>query len=128
MAKERVVDEAEQARDANAAFTEGADDENVLFEINQSNHLSAQDIQAQERITIIIHNGSGPEGNKPVFVAAQGFAVQIPRQKPISVPIGIVNALRDAVETHYFREEKDGVYFGPILSVDVPRFPFAVVG
>lgn len=90
------------------------------------NHLSDADIQKQERVTILLHNSPGVDGNKAVFVAAQGFAVTIPRNKKVSIPLGILYALEDAVETHYYREESEGKTLGPILSIDVPRFPFTL--
>jgi hypothetical protein len=86
-----------------------------------------EEVVAQTRRSIIIHNQDGPGGNHAVFVAVNGVGYNIPREIEVSVPVAVIHALENATETRYFREMDDGKEFGPILSRQVRRFPFYLV-
>lgn len=83
---------------------------------------SAEEVRNAEKVSIIIRNQGGPGGQDPVFVSVNGMGYQIPREKPVSIPKPILQALENAVEIQYFREEKDGRQIGPVLERKVPRF------
>lgn len=87
---------------------------------------TVEDVKSAKHIKILLHNQDGETGDQAVFVAAQGIGYSIPREKIVSVPEPILAALEDAVETKYYREEKDGQSFGPVLERTVRRFPFSV--
>ena len=79
-------------------------------------------IQSAPKVTILIHSGSGKTGGEPVFVAVNGIGYLIPRDKQVSIPEPILKGLENACETQYYREEKDGQTFGPVVARNVPRF------
>lgn len=54
---------------------------------------------AKESITI--HSSPEDGGNDAVFVSHNGYAYQIPRDKPFVVPTEVAQILRDAVVTSY---------------------------
>jgi hypothetical protein len=59
--------------------------------------------------TITIHPTSEEGGGDAVFVQVNSFAYQIPRGKPLSVPVEVVEILRNAKTTHYTAKEGGGV-------------------
>lgn len=93
-----------------------------------SQRLMENDIRAQQKFKIIIHNQEGATGVMPVFVAVNGYGLHIPRETEVSIPYAILKALENASETRYFRESKDDRAFGPIISREVRRFPFTIIG
>jgi acetyl-CoA carboxylase beta subunit len=104
---------------------------NDLFEephVVVAQQASESDIRAQRKVKIIIHNQEGILGSMPVFVAVNGFGFHIPREVESAVPESIVKALENATETRYYREIIDDVPKGPMLSRDVRRFPFSIMG
>jgi len=125
MSKTRV--EPDDMMDVNSAF--GAADGEVPDEALILNQLmgAAEEIRNAKKVRVIMHNQEGSDGNQPVFVAVNGMGYSIPREVPVIIPEPVLKALEDAVETKYFREEKDGQFFGPIQERHVRRFPFSVL-
>ena len=123
-----VSDEVNEMEEAETP--DGGDEVNAMF---AGKGKLPEDVAAEtqvkrgRKIAITIFNQEGPTGDKPVFVACNGFGMSIPRNQKVEVPEGIFGALKDAVETQYYRETDDeGKQFGPIKSKGVPRFPFTV--
>ena len=88
---------------------------------------SAEEIRNAKKVRIIMHNQEGILGNQPVFVSVNGMGYSIPRDVPVVIPVPILKALEDAVETKYYREESNGVFIGPMLERQVRRFPFSII-
>jgi len=86
------------------------------------------DIKAQSKYRIVIHNQEGATGTMPVFVAVNGLGMHIPREVEVTIPLAILKALENASETRYFRETMDDKAFGPMISREVRRFPFSILG
>jgi hypothetical protein len=79
------------------------------------------------RKIILIHGQEGPVGNKPVFVAVNGRGFSIPREIEVSIPVAVIAALDDAVETKYYRDlDEGGREVGPIKSRNIRRFNYSV--
>lgn len=74
------------------------------------------------RDKIIIHRQEGPGGIAPVFVQVNNFAVFIPREVECDLPKPIVQALRNAVRTDTFRDEKLVEF-----TQDVLRYNFTIL-
>lgn len=53
------------------------------------------------RCLVTVHADKGEGGNQAVFVSVNGQAFQIPRGKPVDVPLEVAQALENAVETIY---------------------------
>jgi hypothetical protein len=116
-----------------------ADDPDVLFKEESTldkeqetiilNQLlgSAEEIRNAKKVRIMMHNQEGALGNQPVFVSVNGMGYSIPRDVPVVIPVPILKALEDAVETKYYREESNGVFVGPMLERQVRRFPFSII-
>ena len=103
----------------------GETDEEELF-LNQIMG-SESSVREAPKVKIILHNQDGPDGDKAKFVAVNGVGFSIPREVPVFVPQPIVVALENATETRYYREERDGQSFGPIITKEVRRFPFSIL-
>ena len=70
--------------------------------------------------TITIHSSSEDGGSDAVFVGINGYAYQIPRDKPFVVPTEVAQVLRDAVTTTY----KPGAN-GAVAERQMPRYAFS---
>lgn len=88
----------------------------------------AEEVRNAPKKKIRIHNQEGPDGDKSVFVAVNGMAYSLPREQVISVPLPIIDVLRNAVELKYYRDESEGKSFGPILTRTINRIPFSEIG
>lgn len=75
-----------------------------------------------EKVTLTIHPGQEDGGSDAVFIAVNGYAWQIPRGKPWQVPVEVVEALDQCVETKYTTEGKN------VIERQVPRFAYTVRG
>lgn len=73
-----------------------------------------------KKVMLTIAASPGDGGKDAVFVSVAGVAFQIPRGKPWVVPVEVVNALENAVETHYDRDPQTGV----VQAIDSPRYTF----
>ena len=101
------------------------DDEKDPIVLNQIMG-AAEEVRNAPKVRIVMHNQDSDD--KPVFVAVNGMGYSIPREIPVVIPRPILVALENAVETKYYREERDGKPFGPILERHIRRFPFSVTG
>lgn len=57
-----------------------------------------EQLRAQRKVRIMIPSGRGPGEQAPVEVGCNGQHFLIVRDVEVDVPLGILNALRDAVE------------------------------
>ena len=71
-----------------------------------------------EIVTIQSTNDDG--GGDAVFVSLNGYAYQIPRDKPYRLPSEVVQVLRDAVTTVYAPGSN-----GVAVAKDRPRYSFS---
>jgi len=61
------------------------------------------------RDRIVVFKQDGPSGGKPVYVQVNGFNIGIPREIEVDIPRPFVDALRNAVEEKWERDEVTGV-------------------
>lgn len=115
----------EEDRDISEELFDGVEEKPSVEEINAMMG-AAEEIQKSPRVTILVHNQEGPAGDQAIFVAVNGVGYLIPRETPVSVPRPILAALENAVETKYYREQRDGQEFGPPLERTVRRYSFEV--
>lgn len=74
-----------------------------------------------KKATLTVHSDQGDGGTDAVFVSLNGYAYQIPRDKPYQVPMEVVQVLRDARVTHY----RPGPA-GAVIEDTRPRYAFSV--
>lgn len=74
-----------------------------------------------ERVTITIHPTEGDGGGNAVPVGVNGYAYQIPRGSPQSVPREVLEVLQNARST--LMTNAPG---GAIIERVIPRFAFSV--
>lgn len=87
------------------------------------------EIMTAPKVKLMVFNQDGPDGNQPIFVAVNGVGFAIPREMVVAVPQPVINALRDAVEIKYYREQDAaGQPFGPMRERPVQRYNFQVLG
>lgn len=72
-----------------------------------------------ERRTVTIHQ-TGDENEQAVFVSLNGYAYQIPRGVPCSVPAEVIEILQNAKQTTYTQTPTG------VVERTVQRFPFSV--
>lgn len=84
-----------------------------------ANHDSAMSGKME---VITIHSSSDEGGADAVPVGLNGYAYQIPRDKPIKIPTEVAQILRDAVTTTY----KPGPG-GTQVERSTPRYAFSSV-
>ena len=69
--------------------------------------------------TVTIHPSEGDGGRDAVNIGLNGFMYQVPRGKPVKVPVEVLEVLKNAVTTKYRTEGKETVEY------DVPRYAFS---
>ena len=88
-------------------------DASVIPGANHDSELSGK------REIVTIHIGQDDAGSDAVFIGHNGYAYQVPRNKPVSLPTEVVQILRDATQTLY-------KYVGKVLVENtVPRYSFS---
>ncbi|NCP39675.1 MAG: hypothetical protein GW848_04115 [Rhodoferax sp.] len=70
---------------------------------------------------LTIYSGSEADGQEAVFIGLNGYAYQIPRNKPYLVPEEVVDILRNSVTTAYANVG------GKQVATDRPRYAFSAV-
>jgi hypothetical protein len=58
---------------------------------------------------ITVHSTEGDGGNDAVFLSVNGYAYQIPRDKPFQVPSEVAQVLRDAKVASYKTDDRGNV-------------------
>jgi hypothetical protein len=82
-----------------------------------------EDLSGERRILTIHQDpGMGDEGKHAVFVGLNGVGYQVPRSKPVNVPVELVNNLENARYKQYSRNEK-----GEVIESEVPRFAMTIM-
>lgn len=72
-----------------------------------------------EKRTVTVHQ-TGDENEQAVFVSLNGYAYQIPRGVPCSVPVEVIEILQNAKQTTYTQTPTG------VVERTVQRFPFSV--
>lgn len=85
----------------------------VIMGQNHDDSMSGK----MEIVTISTSQEDG--GSDAVFISINGYAYQIPRDKPCQVPTEVAQILRDAVVTTY----KPGAN-GAVVERSMPRYAF----
>jgi len=75
---------------------------------------------AQDKKTVVINIPKTEREHRPVAVGLNGTMYTVPRGVDVRVPVGVVNVLRDAVETRVDPETME--------RRPVPSYPFNIVG
>ena len=112
------IDSLDDEADGASAAAETAAAE-AVHKVAGSNHDAEL---SGERQTIMVHAGQGDGGSDAVFLSINGYAYQIPRGKPVSVPTEVVAVLQNAVQTHYTQGPG-----GTQVAQDIPRFAFSLL-
>lgn len=108
-----VTIDDEPAQPAIAATSAKAD------EVLGSNH---DDQMCGDKVKIEIHEGTDDAGKEAVNVQINGFLYQIPRGKPVIVPVEVLGVLQDAVMSVY--DTKQG---GGQVERQVKRYAYSVL-
>ena len=74
-----------------------------------------------KRKTITVHGADGDGGSDGVAVGVNGFAYLFPRNKAVTVPEEVVEALKNAEITRYIPQKG-----GSPIATTSPRFPMTV--
>lgn len=80
---------------------------------------TSDDQMSGKRVKVMLHASQGDGGSDAVFAAVNGFAYQIPRGKPVSMPEELLDVLKNAVQTNY----NTGA-LGSSIAQEIPRFAF----
>jgi hypothetical protein len=88
-----------------------------IVEVKGDNH---DDAMSGKFEMVTLHSTEGDGGSDAVFVSHNGYAYQIPRDKPSKVPAEVVQVLRDAKVTIY----KNGSN-GQVTEETRQRFAFS---
>lgn len=125
MAAEKTQSESVTSKDVNDLFADDAGDGEAIIHVGTG---ADELVRNAPKRMIILHNTGDAEGSKAAFFAVNGVGYMIPREKKVQVPLPVVEAIQNAVETHYYREEDERGPFGPVRSREVARFPLTVLG
>lgn len=73
------------------------------------------------RRTVVVHESNGDGGSDAVFVGLNGYAFQIPRGVPCSVPVEVIEILKSAKVRSISNTPG-----GAVVERDIPRYSFSV--
>ena len=93
--------------------TRQASVEDTAIDIEAPSNLSGK------KKTLTVHPSEGDGGRDAVNVSLNGYMYQIPRGKPVRVPVEVLEVLENAVVTKYKQEGKEQIEY------DVPRFAYS---
>lgn len=83
---------------------------------------SGVDVQLSGKKKVItIHPTEGDGGSDAVFLQINGYGYQVPRGKPVEVPVELVEILENAKQTTMSRDNK-----GALIERTTPRFAYSV--
>ncbi len=74
-----------------------------------------------DMVTLTIHNSSEDGGKDAVFIGHNGYAYQIPRNKPWKVPREVAQVVADAVTTSYAPGPG-----GSVIQSEAPRHAYSI--
>ena len=80
---------------------------------------SADDQMSGDKVKLMVHHGQGDGGTDAVFISINGYAYQIPRGKPVSVPVEVHEVLKCSVQTIYMPRAD-----GSNVAQEIPRFAY----
>ena len=79
-----------------------------------------KELAAEKKVTVVIN--STAEDKDDVFVAVNGFAVTIQRDKEVQIPFSIYQALLDAKTTVYRQVKREDGEGMQMVETDIQRF------
>jgi hypothetical protein len=78
--------------------------------------------EESDRVTVIFHETSGPDGDAPVKLSLNGDVMRAKRGEPVNIKRKFLKGCVDnAVMTEYIRDEEAG----KVRTRNVPRFPYS---
>lgn len=77
---------------------------------------------AEKRVSVVFHSQEGPGGDDDIFVAVNGRAYLIKREREVSLPAEVLGVLKNARQTLF---EQHG---GRVIPRDVQRYGYSVAG
>lgn len=92
----------------------------VSTSVTGNNH---DDAMSGDRVKITIFEQSGDSGREDVFVGVNGVGYQIKRGEPVLIPIEVLHALDNCVETTY-----ESMPNGETRERQLKRFNYTVHG
>lgn len=79
--------------------------------------VKAEPEKAEQRVKIIIEEQDNQEGHDEVRVGVRGKVYQIQRGQVVSVPLTVVEVLKNAIQTKLIKQPD-----GTEIAKDMPRF------
>lgn len=79
--------------------------------------------EKEKKFKIIIHNKEGADEPPFVYVGYNRQSYQIPYEVECNIPEGVLNILKDAVYTRFYKDEKEEWH-----QKDIRRFNFSILG
>jgi hypothetical protein len=119
---ETAIDAIEEANQV-PAYMKNLEKAKAAKQAKKEGVSSEQIMADKERITIIIEEQDGDENQGDVFVGLNGRSFLIQRGVPVSVPIGVLDILKNSIQTKLLQdiETREKRY------KDVPRFNIRIV-
>lgn len=95
-----------------ATLDDGQDLSTVAAPVVAAGSIKGENFDAElsgKKELITVHSTEGDGGNDAVFVSLNGYAYQIPRDKPFEVPTEVAQVLRDAKVANYKTDDRGNV-------------------
>jgi|TARA_R110000868_G_scaffold15748_3_gene71796 hypothetical protein len=91
-------------------------------EVTKQKPAAKRSATKPSRVNVIFHNQEGDLGKTDIFVSVNGYAYQIKRNEPVSLPSEVIEVIDNAVVTHIERVN------GVDESRDLQRFTYSLAG
>jgi len=91
-------------------------------EVTKQKPAAKRSATKPSRVNVIFHNQEGDLGKTDIFVSVNGYAYQIKRNEPVSLPPEVIEVIDNAVVTHIERVN------GIDESRDLQRFTYSLAG
>jgi len=91
-------------------------------EVTKQKPAAKRSATKPSRVNVIFHNQEGDLGKTDIFVSVNGYAYQIKRNEPVSLPPEVIEVIDNAVVTHIERVN------GVDESRDLQRFTYSLAG
>lgn len=90
-------------------------------DVSQPNPVITRKVN-EPYVTIVLHKTTGINGERPLFVNANGYDCLIPRDVPVKVPQRVIEVLRNSVEDRYSQGPD-----GTLIKQQIQCNPFSVL-
>ena len=91
-------------------------------EVTKQKPAAKRSATKPSRVNVIFHNQEGDLGKTDIFVSVNGYAYQIKRNEPVSLPPEVIEVIDNAVVTHVERVN------GVDETRDLQRFTYSLAG